>query len=314
MKPQLIGQNGFPKPKRMEKTEIANEQPDAKIIALVMFLALLWGGNSVSIKIGLQDIPPLALAVLRFLLGLAAITTWARIQRIQIRMNPGELRPLMFLSVIFLAQIITLNVGTELTSASHSTIFISTYPFFTALFAHFFVPGDRLSILKTVGIVLAFSGVSLTFAGDSQAGGHHLLGDLIVLTSGCLLGLRIVVTKRIVQSIHPYRLLIWLLIMSLPCFLGLSLLFERGKSYHISIPGTLAILYQGLIVAGFCFVSWTSVLKKYSPSRLVVLFFTTPLFGVLFSHLLLGDLLDIYLLVGAGLVACGIYLVNRGVR
>ena len=256
----------------------------------------------------------MALAVLRFLLGLSAITVWARIQRIQIRMNRGELLPLIFLSVIFLAQIITLNVGTEFTSASHSTIFISTYPFFTALFAHFFVPGDRLSILKTIGIVLAFSGVSLTFAGDSRTGVHDLLGDLIVLASGCLLGLRIVVTKRIVQSIHPYRLLIWLMIISLPCFLGLNLLFERGQSYHISIPGTLAILYQGLIVAGFCFVSWTSILKKYSPSKVVVLFFTTPLFGVLFSHLLLGDPLDIYLLVGAGLVACGIYLVNRGVR
>jgi drug/metabolite transporter (DMT)-like permease len=299
----------------MKKSEIANEQPDAKIIALVMLLALLWGGNSVSIKIGLQDIPPMALAVLRFLLGLSAITVWARIQRIQIRMNRGELLPLIFLSVIFLAQIITLNVGTKFTSASHSTIFISTYPFFTALFAHFFVPGNRLSILKTIGIVLAFSGVSLTFAGNLQVGDHkYLLGDLIVLASGCLLGLRIVVTKRIVQSIHPYRLLIWVLIISLPCFLGLNLLFERGKSYHISIPATLAILYQGLIVAGFCFVSWTSILKKYSPSKLVVLFFTTPLFGVLFSHLLLGDPVDIYLLVGAGLVACGIYLVNRGVR
>lgn len=62
---------------------------------------------------------------------------------------------------------------------------------------------------------------------------------------------------------------------------------------------------------GFCFVTWTSVLKKHSPSQLVVLFFATPLFGVLLSHLLLGDEINPSLIIGAGLVAVGIYMVNR---
>jgi len=73
----------------------------------------------------------------------------------------------------------------------------------------------------------------------------------------------------------------------------------------------MAILYQGLVVAGFCFVSWTSILKKYSPSKLVVLFFTTPLFGVLLSYLLLDDEVSPSLIIGAGLVAFGIYIVNK---
>ncbi|MBI1930181.1 DMT family transporter [Candidatus Poribacteria bacterium] len=296
----------------MKKSEIANEQPTPRVIALVMLLALLWGGNSVSIKIGLQGIPPLALAGLRFLLGLAAITAWSLSQRIQMRMNRGELLPLVCLSAIFLMQIIALNVGTRFTLASHSTILVTTYPFFTALFAHFWVPGERLTLRKTVGICIAFSGVLLTFAKHLQPGTHDfLLGDLIVLTSGCLLGLRTVVTKRLVQSIHPYRLLVWLMILSLPCFFGLSFFLEKGASYHFSASGVAAICYQGLVVAGFCFVAWTSVLERYSPSKLVVLFFTTPLFGVLLSHLLLGDEISPSLIAGAGFVAGGIYLVNK---
>ncbi len=296
----------------MKKSEIANEQPTPRVIALVMLLALLWGGNSVSIKIGLQGIPPLALAGLRFLLGLAAISVWSLSQRIQMRMNRGELLPLVCLSAIFLAQIIALNVGTCFTLASHSTILVTTYPFFTALFAHFWVPGERLTLRKTVGICIAFSGVLLTFAKHLQPGTHDfLLGDLIVLISGCLLGLRTVVTKRLVQSIHPYRLLVWLMTLSLPCFFGLSFFLEKGASYHFSASGVTAICYQGLVVAGFCFVAWTSVLEKYSPSKLVVLFFTTPLFGVLLSHLLLGDEISPSLIAGAGFVAGGIYLVNK---
>ena len=168
-----------------QKPEIAADQPSAKIIALVLLLGLLWGGNSVSIKIGLQGVPPFALATMRFLLGFAAITLWSLNQRVQLRMNPGELLPLIFVSVIFTLQIATLNLGTQITEASRSTVFISTYPFFTALFAHFWVPGDRLSIRRTVGITLAFGGVLLTFGDNLKFDSHaYLRGDLIVLLSG----------------------------------------------------------------------------------------------------------------------------------
>ena len=57
--------------------------PDAGIIALVLLLAMLWGGNSVAIKIGLEDFPPLMLAGLRFIIGIAAVTGWALFQRVR---------------------------------------------------------------------------------------------------------------------------------------------------------------------------------------------------------------------------------------
>lgn len=294
----------------MAQFRVRSEEPRGNIIALVLLLAFLWGGNSLSIKVGLQDIPPLALAFLRFTLGLVAVGGWACYRGIPLRLRPGELPRLLLLTTIFILQIITLNTGTRLTTASRSTIFINVYPFFTALFAHFWIPGERLSVSKTVGILTAFSGVFVTFAPNLWGGELNFLGDLIVLVSGCFLGLRVVVTKLLVQSIHPYRLLVWLLSLSLPCYLGLSLLLERGESLQLTLAGSVALLYQGWVVAGFCFLAWTAVLERYSASKLVVLFFATPLSGVLFSHMLLGDELTFSLLGGAVLVAVGIYLVN----
>ncbi|MDE0555779.1 MAG: DMT family transporter, partial [Candidatus Poribacteria bacterium] len=136
------------------------------------------------------------------------------------------------------------------------------------------------------------------------------LGDILVLISGCFLGLRVVVTKLLVQSIHPYRLLVWYLSLSLPCYGVISFLFERGEPMQLTLSSAVALLYQGGVIAGFCFLAWTSILERYSASKLVVLFFATPLSGVLFSYLSLGDELTISLLAGAALVAAGIYLVN----
>ena len=98
--------------------------------------------------------------------------------------------------------------------------------------------------------------------------------------------------------------------MSLPCYALLSLVFERGASFHLTFSGGIALFYQGGVIAGFCFLAWTSILERYSASKLVVLFFATPLSGVFFSHLILGDELTFSLLGGAVLVAGGIYLVN----
>ncbi len=291
---------------------VVSEDPHGKIIALSLLLAFLWGGNSPSIKIALGDLPPMALAFLRFIIGLIIVGGWSLFRRIPLGLNRGEFSRLSFLTAIFILQIITLNVGTNYTSASRSTIFINVYPFFTALFAHLWIPGDRLTLTKTLGITVAFIGVFVTVAPELRNGEASVIGDLLVLVSGCFLGLRVVVTKLLVQSIHPYRLLVWYLSLSLPCFGLLSFVFERGETFQLTTSGGIALFYQGGVIAGFCFLVWTSILERYSASKLVVLFFATPLSGVLFSHLILDDALTFSLLAGALLVAAGIYLVNMG--
>lgn len=252
----------------------------------------------------------MALAFLRFVLGLVVVGGWALYRRIPLGLKPGEFSRLLLLTAIFIFQIIVLNTGTMFTTASRSTIFVNVYPFFTALFAHFWIPGERLSLTKTFGIIVAFSGVFVTVAPDLGNGETSILGDLLVLASGCFLGLRVVVTKLLVQSIHPYRLLVWYLSLSLPVYAVLSLLFESNKTFQLTLASGAALLYQGGVVAGYCFLAWTAILERYSASKLVVLFFVTPLSGVLFSHLLLGDELTFSLLTGSVLVAAGIYLVN----
>lgn len=292
------------------KPNVISEEPHGKIIALSLLLAFLWGGNSPSIKVGLDDFPPMALAFFRFVIGLVVVGSWSLYRRVSLGLQRGELPRLILLTAIFILQIICLNTGTKYTTASRSTIFINVYPFFTALFAHFWIPGERLSIPKTLGIVVAFSGVFITVAPNLGEGETSILGDILVLVSGCFLGLRVVVTKLLVQAIHPYRLLVWYLSLSLPCYAAMNLILERGEPMQLTLASTAALLYQGGVIAGYCFLAWTSILERYSASKLVVLFFATPLSGVLFSYLVLGDELTLNLLIGAVLVAGGIYLVN----
>ncbi len=296
----------------MIEKEFRDEDPSGKIIVLASLIVSLMGGGALAVKIGLQGFPPLKMALFRCILGIIAVGGIGLYYGMSMRMRFEELRRLLLIAVLYALHTITLNIGTHLTTASRATIFFYLYPFFTVLFGHFYLPNDRLSTTKSLGIFVAFGGVFLALVPNLQGlSTGYLIGDIIVTLGSCFLGLRITLTKVFVQEIHPYRLLVWLLGLNLPCFYVLSLIFEGDTPIEWTLQSSAGLLYQGWIVTGFCFLVLTSLLRKYKASKLVILGFLMPISGVLFSYLLLGDELSFGLLVGTGLVATGIYLVNR---
>ena len=124
---------------------IQNERLTRAGATLTLLTAVLWGGNSVAIKMALAGVSPLFLAGLRFLLGGLFVAAWAIITRTQLKLAPGEFGRIFRLIVLFVTQIYLLNEGTHQTLAGRSTVLISSYPFFTALFAHLYIEGDPAS-------------------------------------------------------------------------------------------------------------------------------------------------------------------------
>ena len=161
-------------------------------------------------------------------------------------------------------------------------------------------------------MALSFTGVALIFAESLTLDAHpYILGDVMVLFSAVLLGARQVYVKRLTQNTHPARVLIWQTGLSLPIFCLLSLIFERDFPLVLDGPILGALLYQGLVVAGFCFIILTSLLRRYQASKLSVFGFITPVFGVLLSKYMLDEGLSTVLLSSMILVAIGIAIVNH---
>ena len=232
---------------------------------------------------------------------------------VRVRLEPGSWPAILGLTLLFVLQIGLLNEGTFYTTASRSTVLIAAHPFFTALFCHFFVPGDRLTLRKVAGMGLAFSAIVIIFAESLSFGElSHLAGDTMILASAILLGMRQMVLKRIVHNLHPFQILFWQALLSLPVFAALSAFMEADAVYVFTWPVVGAVLYQGIVVAGFCFITWVFLLQRHSASRLGVFGFATPILGVALSVLLVGDALSPMLLVGMALCAVGISVGARG--
>jgi drug/metabolite transporter (DMT)-like permease len=280
---------------------------------LAILVSAFWGANSVAIKLALEDIPPIRLAWVRFLLGGAAILVWAAVtgRLATVRLAPGEWRPLVVVALLFTAQIVSMNIGTSLTSAAHAAVILNSYVVHTVVLAHFLVPGDRLTPRGLAGVLTGYLGVVLLFVRAGGGPSATLAGDLIMFGSAFLLAERTVYLARAVHSIEPVKLLLAQATLGTALFFLVSSLTEAHEPTRWTGALVVSIVYQGVVVAGFNFVVNLWLLRRYAPTTLAAFFLTQPLFGVLAAALLAGDRLTVDLLLASLAVVLGMWLTRR---
>jgi len=285
---------------------------DLKGAAMAVLISILWGANTVVIKMGLEEAPPLRLAWLRFVVGgvVICLWAWATGRFAGFRVEPAEWRPLVLLGLLFSVQMTATNVGTWLTSAAHASVLLNLYAVHTVVLAHFLIPGDRLSLRKLVGVLVAYSGIVLLGARQIAHGSPTLLGDVIVTAAGVLLAERTIYLARAVQRLDPVKLLLTQAIVGTALFVVVSALVEPAPT-RWSWRLAASVGYQGVLISGFNFVVNLALLRRYRPSALSAFFLTQPIFGVIAAALVAGDPLTADLLIACAAVAVGIGLTSR---
>src|SRR2546422_1444794 len=133
----------------------------------------------------------------------------------------SDLRPLLVLGALFAAQIGTMNVATGLTNAAHGSILLNLHAVHTVVLAHFLIPGDRLSVRRLAGILLAYAGILVLFASGRSGDSASLLGDSIMFVSAAILAERTVYLAGAVQRFDPVTLLLAQAITGVAIFMAL---------------------------------------------------------------------------------------------
>lgn len=248
---------------------------------------------------------------MRFALGGLVVVATALLRRQKLRVDPHERGALLGLGLLFSAQLAFMNIGQDHTSAGHAAVLMSAYPLWTAIFAHFFVAGDTLTARRLLGALVAYAGVVVVFSGSLHSdGAGSLLGDGLLIASSLLLGARQIVLSRSAQSIAIEKLLLSQALVGSVTFALGSILFETEPTHYTARLAT-ALVYQGVVIAGFAFLLQTWLLKHFPPSRVTTVYLTQPIFGVGFSYWVLGEAVGGQLLFGALLVVAGSYFVQR---
>ncbi|HRD88513.1 MAG TPA: DMT family transporter, partial [Accumulibacter sp.] len=166
-----------------------------------------------------------------------------------------------------------------------------------------------------LGVALAFFGIFTTFAGRSGSRSDAWIGDLLGLLAALgWAATTVLIRATSLATISASKVLFYQLAVSALVMLPLSPLLGESGIGNLSGPVLLALAYQGVIVAFASYLAWFWLLTRYLTARLSVFSFLTPLFGVAFGVLLLGDRLTPGFVVAVICVSTGIVLVNLPVR
>jgi len=286
---------------------------DVKGAIMALVLAVLWGANPVAIKLGLADVAPLRMAFFRFAVSAAVIFAYAMATgRRDILLIPrGHGKPIWSLGLLFVVQIALMNVGIDRTTAAHGVIVLNSYAIHTVVFAHFLLPGDRLTGRKVVGVLVAYGGVVILFAPGFAGSQGTLVGDLIIAVSALLLAERTVFIAKIVQRVDPVRLMMYQSVIGGAGLFLMSLVWDVERPTRWTAGLLLSILYQGALIGGFNFVLNAKLLQIYHPSAMATMALSTPIWGVLIAAAIGREGLAPELVLASAMVAAGIGLTTR---
>jgi O-acetylserine/cysteine efflux transporter len=280
------------------------------ILAFV-FLILFWSSAFGAIKVSLEYAPPILFAGMRTLLcglvvALAALA-WGGPANLR-RDWPAYLLIAVFNVVLFM----TLQTFTILYMPSGSAaIVIYLQPILVGL-ASYLILGEQLSVAKVVGLMLGFSGVVVVSVGSLSGSSLGTpLGVAFGVGSALSWALGTVYFKRYGEKLST----LWAVAVPFSAggvvLTGLGLVVEPLSA--ISWTGTYAasFLYTALGGTALAWILWLGLVKAGEASRVSAYVFFVPLVSVLLGAMFLGETLSIWLLAGAALVICGIYLVNK---
>ena len=282
------------------------------VVSLVGFSALL-GLNQVVIKITNVGLQPVFSAGLRSLGAMVVLYLWMKYRRQPFVITRETIPFGLIAGALFASEFIFLFIALDLTTVARSSIMFYSMPFWLALMAHFAIPGERLTPLKSVGLAFAFVGVCLVLISKSPNGGGSLKGDLFALT-GSFGWAAIALNARITPFQHVPAVMqnFWQVSVSTIILLAASLFFgPLIRDFGWVHVGTMG--FQIVVVASLGFMFWFWLLKRYPAAGVASFGFLAPIFGVAFGWLFLGEVVGPMLLIALVLVCVGLILINRPV-
>jgi len=287
--------------------------PGPAAFGLMVVLCAIWGLQQVAIKVASTEISPILQAGVRSGAGALLVFAWARWRGLALFSPDKSLRPGLLAGLLFGFEFVFIFVGVDHTTVSRMVVFLYTAPCFTVLGLHFFVPGERMGWRQGAGVLLAFAGLVTAFI--DKASGGSLLGDAFgVLAALFWAATTVLIRATALAKVTATKVLLYQLVVSAAVMFPLSwLVGERGIGV-LSAPTFWAMAYQIVVVAFISYLAWFWLLTRYLAGRLLVFSFLTPLFGVGFGMLLMGDQPSLHFFAAAAMVVGGIVLVNLPAR
>ena len=284
---------------------------NTKDLSLLILLSIIWGSAFFNIKIATYSYEPFTLALVRVLFASIPLFLLCKFKKIKIMAFSSNW---YWYAIIGLCNIaipfVLIAIGTSKINSYLAAIMMSTTPLSGSILAHFFTKDEKLSYMKSLGVLIGFSGIILLFFDKVIINSENYLYVLITIlgsTFYCIGGLLTLKIKNKVNENVTTSTTLWSVIFLFP----FSILFETPWNASPTIESTLSLLYLGVVATGFAWLIRFRILTVNGLVFQTQVAYLIPIFGIFFGYFLMDEIITWKVIASLVVILVGIYIFKK---
>lgn len=290
------------------------------VILAAIICTSLWGSAFPVIKLSYELLnieqgetaQQVLFAGYRFFLAAILIFTFMLIfKRKGLTFQKSSFKPLLTIGFFqtFL-QYILFYIGLSYSTGIQGSIIAGTTSFFQIILAHFMYENDKMSMRKTIGLLVGFSGVIVVNVTRGTFEFQYGWGELCLTLAMISAAYGNILARNGTQKLNVMYLTASQMLLGSFGLLIVGVVLAGWLPFEFTTYSLGLLIYLSFLSASG-FVIWNNVMKYNHVGQVSMYLFLIPVFGVLLSSLILNEVIHLFVLLGLFLVTSGIIIVNR---
>jgi drug/metabolite transporter (DMT)-like permease len=249
-------------------------------LVLLSFLTLFWGINWPVMKYAITDYPPLTFRLLCMALGIGALAAYMAVRKESFVVPLQERKRIFQLGLgnMVIWHVFAIIAMTYLTSG-RAAIIGYTMPVWALIASALFFK-DKITLRGGLGVLLALIATVLLTIEEFTSLVGQPLGLAMMLVAAIAWGIGTAMMKNMTVSISNACLTFWMMTLTVSVLVVLAIVFESGQ-WKMPRPGEwAAILFNAVVIFGFCHVVWFRLARKLPPVASSLSIMLIPILGV----------------------------------
>ena len=279
---------------------------------LLSILSLIWASAFFNIKIATYSYGPLTIAFLRIFLGAVLIVIMCVFKNIKIEAFSKDWYWFAVIGFVNLViPFFLIAYGVQKIQSNLAAILMSTTPLSSTILGHFYTKNEKFNLVKTIGILIGFSGIVFLFSDNLLIDENNFVSALLILLGSTCYVVGGVLTLKISKKKNENvtgSILIWAIIILLP----LTFLIEQPFQTMPRTDSLISAIYLGIVPTG---IAWLLRFRILTTNGLIFqsqVSYLIPIFGTILGYIFLKELITTKVLVSLIAVCVGIYFVKKG--
>lgn len=276
-------------------------------------LSLIWGASFLFIKLGVQDMSPTVLVLVRSASGTVALAVVMLLMRRPLLGEYWKQRIGAFLIMAIVNALYpwaAIAWGEEHISSGLASILNSTTTLWTAILIFWVIPQERPSVLNYLGVLIGILGVVILVLPDLTTHGvtGSVLGALAVVSASVSYAVAALYQRTKLRGMSVYQQSFGQLAVT--SLLAIPIAAPALPAVHLAWLSMGAVITLGVAGSGIAYLLYYYTLNTLGAVRATGVTFVVPLTAVFWGVVLLHESLTLPVVVGMVVILCGVVLTN----